>query len=79
MSNANETKHTPGPLNATAMRDFPGTCGHMIAQGERCEAYRERALSHSEAAHAGTLYPRRFRCAKCSTARAALAKARGQA
>jgi hypothetical protein len=55
-------------LNATAQRDFRGTCGHAIAKGERLLMVRERALTYAHARHAGTMYPWRKLCATCATA-----------
>lgn len=52
-------------LNATARRDFVGSCGHAIKKGERLKMFRERALTSWEARHAGTIYPMRRVCAAC--------------
>lgn len=51
-----------------------GACGHAINGGDPVYGYRERALSHHEAAHAGTLYPMRRICAPCAQARMAARK-----
>lgn len=40
-------------------------CGDIIPNGSYFQQYREHALSHREAMHAGTYYPTRRRCASC--------------
>jgi len=55
------------PINSTATRDIKCTrCRATIVKGERLATFRERALSHAEACHAGTMYPKRMWCAKCA-------------
>lgn len=46
-------------------------CGAKIAKGATYYAYRERALSHHEALHAGTMYPKRILCMPCGEKRKA--------
>lgn len=58
------------PVNATATRDTTCMrCAAPIARGARCSLFRERALSYREAAHSGTLYPKRRWCVDCATTR----------
>ena len=42
-------------------------CRGTIRKGAYCQQYRERALSHREAMHAGTMYPVRHRCQDCAS------------
>lgn len=47
-------------------------CGAKIAAGATYYGYRERALSHHEAMHAGTQYPKRILCHPCGEKRKAV-------
>ena len=42
-------------------------CGRTISKGAKFARYREQALTHHEAAHAGTMYPVRRVCEACIT------------
>ena len=48
-----------------------GACKGKIAKGAAYYGYRERALSSHEACHAGTQYPKRYRCLPCGEKRKA--------
>lgn len=59
-------------INATAKREIKGSetkCGHSIKKGARLAMFRERALSYSDARQHNTMYPYRYVCADCVTAR----------
>jgi hypothetical protein len=52
---------------ASADRKCINRC--RIAAGDNYYKYRERALSHHEAMHAGTAYPTRTLCVACAEIR----------
>jgi hypothetical protein len=48
-----------------------GACKGKIAKGEAYYGFRERATCSHEAMHAGSLYPKRYRCRPCGEKRKA--------